>query len=159
MRDDPRVRRRPSLPLIVAVLVVFLVVSALLARIFGAASTERSAVTALIEDEARGDQAAMLDALYHCRSSPSCKRRVAEDANTLRRPGPISVLELTVSNGFPLAGSVGVTRIAWQPGHGLLPVTQCVRVRHTGNPLTGLGVELLAVTPRLKTNADCPKGF
>jgi hypothetical protein len=153
------VRRRPSLPLIVAALVIFLLVSALLARVYSSVSKERADVTALIDDESRGDQAAMLNALSHCRSSSACRERVAEDAATLRRPRPISVLQLSVSSSFPLDGSVGVARIAWQPAHGLLPVTQCVRVRHTGNPITGLGVELLAITPRIKTNGDCPKGF
>ena len=152
-------RRRPPLPLIVAALVIFLLVSAVLGRIYSSASNERSDVTALIEDEARGDQTGMLDALYHCRSSSACRQRVVQDASALHLPGPVSVLQLTVSTSFPLGGSTGVARIAWQPGHGLLPVTQCVRVRHTGNPITGLGVELLAITPRIKTNGDCPKTF
>jgi hypothetical protein len=156
----PRVRRRrPPLPLIVAVVVVFLIVSALLARIYSSVSAERAAVTALVEDEARGDQAAMLDVIYHCRSNPACRAGVAADATNLRRPGPVSVLDLTLSTSFPLGGTTGVTRIAWQPGRGLLPVTQCVRVRHTGNPISGLGVEVLAITPRIKTSADCPRGF
>ena len=152
-------RRRPSLPLIAAALVVFLVVSAVLARIYCSVSAERSAITALVEDEAKGDQAAMLSALYHCRSSPACRARVAQDASDLRRPRPISVLELTVSSSFPLGGDVGVARIAWQPAHGLLPVTQCVRVRHAGNPLTGLSVQLLALTGQIKTSGDCPTRF
>lgn len=154
-----RVRRRPPLPLIVAALVIFLLVSALLARIYSSVSSERSAVTALIVAESRGDQTTMLDALYHCRSSPACRARVAADAASLRRPGPVSVLQLTVSSSFPLGGTTGVTRIAWNSAQNLLPVTQCVRVRHTGNPITGLGVELLAITPRIKTNGDCPKRF
>jgi len=153
------VRRRQRLSLIAAALVVFVIVSATLARIYSSVAAERSAVTALVEDEARGDQAAMLDDLYHCRSSPACRARVAEDATSLRRPGPVTVLELTVSTSFPLGGDVGVTRIAWQPGHGQLPVTQCVRVRHAGNPLTGLSVQLLEVSTRIKTSGDCPSKF
>ncbi len=152
-------RRRPPLPLIVAVVVVFLLVSAVLARIYSSVSAERSTETALVQDEAHGNQAAMLNTLYHCRSSPACRERVAQDATELRRPSPISVLELTVSSSFPLGGTVGTARIAWQPAGGLLPVTQCIRVRHTGNPITGLGVQLLAITKRIKTDGDCPKGF
>ena len=151
-------RRRPSLLLIVAVLVVFVVVSGVLARIYSNVAAERSAVTALVEDEARGDQAAMLGAIYQCRASLACRARVAQDAVTLRRPGPVSVLQLTVSSSFPLFAGVGTARIAWQPGHGL-PVTQCVRVRHTGNPISGMGIQLLAVTVRVKTNGDCPAHF
>jgi len=152
------VRRRPPLPWIVALVVVFLVVSALLTRIYSNASAERSAITALVQDEARGDQAAMLADLYHCRTSSACRARVAEDATNLRRPTPISILELTVSTSFPLGGEEGTARVAWQPAHGL-PVTQCVRVRHPGNPITGLSVQLLAVSVRIKTDGDCPTRF
>ena len=141
------------------VVVVFLLVSAGLARIYSSVSAERAAITSLVQDEARGDQTAMLSALYRCRSSSACQARVAEDATDLRRPTPISVLQLTVSSSFPLGGDTGIARIAWQPAHGLLPVTQCVRVRHAGNPITGLSVQLLSVTLRIKTNGDCPKRF
>jgi hypothetical protein len=152
------VRRRPTLIATTAAVALFLVVSAVLARVYSSVSAERSGVTALINAEARGDQAGMLSDLYQCRSSAACRDRVAQDAASLRRPGPISVLELTVSSSFPLGGDVGVARVAWEP-HGQLPITQCVRVRHAGNPVTGLKVELLEISPRIKTNGDCPKRF
>jgi hypothetical protein len=152
------VRRRPTLIIIAAAVALFLVVSAVLARVYSSVSAERSGVTALINAEARGDQAGMLSDLYQCRPSAACRARVAQDAASLRRPGPISVLELTVSSSFPLGGDVGVARVAWEP-HGQLPITQCVRVRHAGNPVTGLKVELLEISPRIKTNGDCPKRF
>ncbi|HEY5318410.1 MAG TPA: hypothetical protein VIJ20_10545 [Solirubrobacteraceae bacterium] len=151
-------RRRPPLLLILAVVVVFLVVSALLARVYSSVSAERSGVTALVGAEARGDQAAMLTDLYRCRSSAACRARVAQDATTLRRSGHVSVLELSVSSSFPVLGETGVARVAWE-GTGELPVTQCVRVRHSGNPITGLKVELLELSARIKTSADCPKHF
>lgn len=154
----PRVRRGPRLLLIAALVVGFLVLSAALARIYSSVSAERSAITMLIDDEARGDQAGMLRLIYGCRSSPSCRARVADDATNLRRPTPVSVLELTVASSFPIVGSVGTARIAWQPAHGL-PLTQCVRVRHGGNPLTGLTVELLELSTKIKTSGDCPKRF
>lgn len=151
-------RRRPSLLLVVAVIVVFLVVSALLARVYSSVSAERSGVTALVSAEARGDQPGMISDLYRCRSSSACRARVAQDAISLRRAGHVSVLELSVSSSFPLLGKTGVARIAWEtPGQ--LPVTQCVRVRHTGNPISGMKVELLEISTRIKTNSDCPKKF
>jgi hypothetical protein len=153
------VRRRLPVPWIIAVVVVFLVVSAVLARIYTSVTAERSAITALVQDEARGDQAGMLGLLYRCRSSAACRARVALDATSLRRPTPISVLELTVSSSFPLGGEVGTARIAWQPAHGLLPVTQCVHVRYAGNPITGITVELLELSTKIKTSGDCPKRF
>jgi hypothetical protein len=158
LRDHHDVRRRRYLLLIVAVLVLFFVVSAGLARVYSSVSAERAGVTALVIAEARGDQAQMQRALYQCPSSPACRARVAEDATTLRRTGPVSVLELTVSSSFPLGGNVGTARIAWE-AQGQLPVTQCVRVRHAGNPITGLSVELLRISRRIKTNGDCPSRF
>jgi hypothetical protein len=158
LRDHPGVRRRPSLLVIVVVVVVVLIVSAGLARVYSGVSAERSGVTALVAAEARGDQAAMLDDLYQCRSSAACRARVAADATSLRRAGPISVLELSVSSSFPLGGNLGTARIAWNSPH-RLPVTQCVRVRHAGNPITGLRVELLEISRRIKTNADCPRSY
>ena len=149
--------RRRYLLLIVAVVVV-LVVGAMLARVYSSVSAERAGVTALVLAEARGDQGGMVRDLYQCPSSPGCRARVAQDATSLRRTGPVSVLELTVSSSFPLGGDVGTARIAWE-AQGQLPVTQCVRVRHTGNPLTGMSVELLRISPRIKTNGDCPKTF
>jgi hypothetical protein len=151
------VLRRRYLLLIVAVVLV-LVVSAVLARVYSSVSAERAGVTTLVVAEAHGDQAGMLRALYQCGSSPSCRARVAEDATSLRMAGPVSVLELTVSSSFPLGGDVGTARVAWE-AQGQLPVTQCVRVRHAGNPLTGLSVELLRISRRIKTNGDCPKTF
>jgi hypothetical protein len=152
------VRRRRTLIIIVAVVALFLVVSALLARVYSSVSAERSGVTALINAEARGNQARMIAELYGCRSSPGCRARVAQDATSLRYPGNVSILQLTVSTSFPLGGDQGVTRVAWEP-QGHLPITQCVRVRHDGNPITGLKVRLLEISPRIKTNADCPKQF
>jgi hypothetical protein len=152
------VRRRRTLLIIAAVVVLFLVVSALLARVYSSVAAERSGVTALIKAEARGDQAGMIADLYGCRPSAACRGRVAQDATSLHYPGSVAILQLTVSASFPLGGNVGVTRVAWEP-QGHLPITQCIRVRHDGNPITGLTVRLLEISPRIKTNADCPKTF
>ena len=140
------------------VVVVFLVISALLARVYSSVSAERSGVTALVSAEARGDEAAMISDLYRCGSSRVCRTRVAKDATSLRKTGQVSVLELGVSSSFPVLGETGVARIAWEtPGQ--LPITQCVRVRHTGNPISGMKVELLEISKRIKTSADCPTEF
>ena len=45
--------------------------------------------------------------------------------------------------------------MAWDVGWSL-PIVQCVRVRRAGNVLSGLRVELLEISPRIKTDADCP---
>jgi hypothetical protein len=140
------------------VVVVVLLVSAGLARVYSSVSAERSGVTALVEAEARGDTTTMLDDLYRCRASAACRARVAADATSLRRSGSISVLELSVSSSFPLGGNVGTARVVWEAPGGL-PITQCVRVRHAGNPITGFQVQLLEISVKIRTNADCPRTF
>ena len=144
--------------MIAVAVVVVVVVSAGLARVYSSVSAERSGVTALVEAEARGDTTTMLDDLYRCRASAACRARVAADATSLRRSGSIAVLELSVSSSFPLGGNVGTARIAWEAPGGL-PITQCVRVRHAGNPITGIDVQLLEISVRIKTNADCPRTY
>ena len=65
--------RRTYIALIALGLVGFLAVSALLARVFSADGAERSAVTSLIEAEARGDAEAMLQRMSGCDRDPSCR--------------------------------------------------------------------------------------
>jgi hypothetical protein len=48
--------------------------------------------------------------------------------------------------------------VVWTAG-GSLPIVQCVRVRRAGNVFSGLRVELLVLTRRIKTDADCPARF
>ena len=83
----------------------------------------------------------------------------ARPVSRLRKPGQISVLTLqTAAGGIPLGNSEGVARVAWRIGSGL-PIVQCVRVRRTGNPITGLHVDLLAVSKRIPSQSDCPQSF
>ena len=147
--------RRKYLVAIAVAIVVFLVISALLARVFSANSAEQSAITSLITAEAHGNANAVAGDILGCRTSPSCLQRATSNATYLKRPGAISIAELTPSTSFSLAGEEGTARVAWIVGTSK-PITQCVRVRRTGNVLTGLHVELLAVTSRLVTDADCP---
>ena len=71
----------------------------------------------------------------------------------LRRPGEVQILNYRPSIGLALTRQVGHGRVAWRtPGR--LPVVQCVRVRRDG-PLTGGGVELLALTDPIGAEASC----
>jgi hypothetical protein len=150
--------RRVYLLAIAAAIVVFLIISALLARAFSANSAEQAAITTLITAEARGDVNGVLNGLLNCRTSPACRQLAAGNATALKHPGAVSIAQLTPSTSFSLVGEEGTARVAWIVG-GSRPITQCVRVRRTGNVLSGLRVELLAVTPRLSTDADCPARF
>jgi hypothetical protein len=51
-----------------------------------------------------------------------------------------------------------VARVAWQAG-GSLPIVQCLRVRRAGNAVSGLRVELLELSRRIASDADCPARF
>jgi hypothetical protein len=151
------VRRGYVVAIAVGVL-LFLIISGLLARAFSANSAEQDAITSLVTAEARGDVNAVLDDILGCRTTASCRQRAATNAARLKHPGTVSIAQLTPSTSFSLAGEEGTARVAWIVG-GSKPITQCVRVRRTGNVLSGLRVELLSVTPRLKTDADCPRQF
>jgi len=147
--------RRIYLLAIAIAIVLFLIISGLLARVFSANSAEQAAITGLIRAEARGDASGVLNDLLDCRTSPSCRQQATTNATVLRHPGAVSIAQLTPSTSFSLAGEEGTARVAWIVG-GSKPITQCVRVRRTGNVLSGLRVELLAVTPKLPADANCP---
>jgi hypothetical protein len=100
----------------------------------------------------------MSDKIRGCAASLSCQARVAADAAALRRAGTVLILQLNPSAGFSLGSTLGTARVAWRAGSAL-PVVQCVRVRRAGNALTGQHVELLEISARIKTSADCPARY
>jgi hypothetical protein len=150
--------RRLHLLLIFVGLLVFLAISAVLARVLSIDGAERSAITSLMQSEASGNTAAMTGRIEHCRQSPSCEARVAVDVAYLHRAGSVAILELNPSAGFSLGSTTGTARVAWRAGSAL-PIVQCVRVRRAGNALSGLRVELLELSVRIKTDGDCPRRF
>jgi hypothetical protein len=151
--------RRWHVILLIAVgVVVFLVISALLARAFSIDGAERQAITALVQAEARGNTGAMTSDIQGCGASPSCRARVAQNASVLRRRGAVVILELNESAGFSFGSTVGTARVVWRAGSAL-PVVQCVRVRRAGNLFSGYAVQLLVLSVRIKTDADCPARY
>jgi hypothetical protein len=153
------VRRSHLIALIAAGVVVVLFVSAVLARVWNGDAAEQSAVTSLLRDEARGDPAAMVAAIRGCAGNPACRARATYDAATLKRPGSVSILQYEPSTGFSLTGTLGTARVAWEIIDETRPITQCVRVRRAGNALSGIRIELLAITRRLAADAACPSRF
>lgn len=151
-------RRRVTLVALALGIMVFLLISAVLARAFSVEGAERSAITLLVKDEAAGNQAAMVASIKGCASSAACRTRVTQDATALRRSGSVSILQLLPSAGFSLTSTVGTARVAWTAGSSL-PIVQCVRVRRAGNVLTGLQVELLKLSRRISSGSDCPRTF
>jgi hypothetical protein len=149
-------RRRPRLIALIALgVVAFLVVSALLARALSADGAERSAITSLVQAQARGDVAAAQSKVERCGSSPGCRARITSNIASLARPGSVTVLQLETSTGFSLGSTLGTARVAFRIG-GSKAIVQCVRVRRAGNVLSGLRIELLSVSGPLKGNASCP---
>jgi hypothetical protein len=143
---------------IAVAIVVFLLISALLARVFSANGAEQSSITALVRAEARGDVNGILDEIMGCRAAPACRRRAADNASALRHAGTVSIIQLQPSSSFSIAGTLGTARVAWDVGSSL-PIVQCVRVRRTGNAISGLHVELLEVSRRIESDAACPARF
>ena len=150
--------RRAYILAIAGAIIVFLVVSALLARIFSANSAEQSAITSLVKDEAHGDINAVIGDIAGCQASPTCRARASYNATTLKRPGAVSIIQIQPSTSFSIAGTLGTARVAWNAG-GSLPVVQCVRVRRNGNVVSGLKVDLLVVSRRIKSDTACPAHF
>jgi hypothetical protein len=151
-------RRATVIGLIVVGVVVFLVISALLARALSVGGAENSAITALVRAEARGDQPAVVTAIAGCAHSQTCRTRAAANAAALKRGGAVQIIEINSSAGFALGSTLGTARVAWLVG-GSLPRVQCVRVRRAGNVLSGYRVKLLKVSVRIPINADCPRHY
>ena len=132
---------------------LFLGLSGLMARALTGAGSERSEVLDLVRAQARGDAAAALDALPACRAQPACAAVVRDRVAELRRSGAVEILTYTPSVQVALTRRTGVGRVAWRAS-GSGPVVQCVRVRREG-PLTGAGVELLAISDPIGSEASC----
>jgi hypothetical protein len=142
--------------LLAVVLVLFVAISGLLAGFLSVEGVERDDLLTLLRAQARGDAPGMLAQLNRsCRANPKCVATVHANAVKLRRPGAVKILTLTSATAYSLTGATGPSRVAWTV-IGRLPVVQCVRVRRTGNPLTGIGVALLSLSAPIASEAECP---
>jgi hypothetical protein len=148
------VSRGRRLILLTAGVLLFLVISGILARWLATENTERDAELALLKAQAAGDEHAMLDQLSGCRSSSSCRAAVHDNVTRLRRPGAVKVLLLQSHTSYALTSSTGRTRVAWTV-IGRLPVVQCVLVHRGGNALTGISVTLLALSAPISNTGTC----
>lgn len=137
-------------------LIVFLAVSALLARWLSVENVERDADLELIEAQARGDAAGMLKLLHGCAQRPGCAAAVAANTHNPRllRHGAVKILDLNSATAYSLTGGTGKTRLAWTV-IGTLPVVQCIDVRRTGDPVSGIGIQLLSISAPIENEAGC----
>jgi hypothetical protein len=146
--------RRPAVLIAVGFGVfVFLGLSFLLARGLTGAGAERSNVLEVLEAQAAGDAAAVLAMLPACRAESACAQVTRARVENLKRPGTVQILNYRPSARLSLTRRTGTGRVAWRAGAGL-PVVQCVRVRREG-PLTGAGVQLLALSDPIGLESRC----
>jgi hypothetical protein len=136
--------------------VLFLAVSALLARFLQVDNVERDDELALVQAETKGDANGMLAALSGCRERPSCVASVRQNAANprLRRHGAVKILSLTSATANAPTATTGKTRLAWTV-IGTLPIVQCIEVRRSGNFLQGIDVALLSLSAPIPNEADC----
>jgi hypothetical protein len=139
---------------LIAGVLLFLVISVLLARFLSAENAERDQELALLAAQARGDLNGMLAQLTGCRHSPACLATVTSNASQLRRAGAVKILSLKSRTAYSLTGATGKTRLAWTV-IGRLPVVQCVEVRRTGNAVAGIDIALLSLSAPIGNEADC----
>ena len=147
-------RRRPALLIVAGFAVfVFLGLSFLLARGLSGSGTERGKVLDVLEAQAQGDADAVLAQLPACRAEPACAEVTRTRVQELEQPGAVQILTYEPSTRLSLTRRSGTGRVAWRVGTSL-PVVQCVRVRREG-PLTGGGVELLALSAPIGRESGC----
>jgi hypothetical protein len=148
----PARRRLRLWPAVVAGVVVFLVISALLARWLGTENAERDAVLAVLQAQARGDADAMLREI-DCRDA-ACEARVRANAARLRGPGDVTIVRIDSSTSHALTSRTGETRVVWLTPRRLTTV-QCFDVRRSGTPLSGQSVTLLDLSAPIDREAAC----
>ena len=151
-------RRRWIIAAIVLGVLVFLFIATLLTRAFNIGDAEDAAITNLVRAEARGDTTEVISLITGCRTDAACRARAATNTAALRHPGSVSIAEINPSSTFSVTSTHGTARVAWVAGNSL-PRVQCLRVRHAGSVLQGFTIELLVVSRRIASDADCPKRF
>jgi hypothetical protein len=133
-----------------------LLAGVVLARFLSVENTERDMDLAVIQAQARGDVKGVLAQLHGCRQSSSCVATVEANARNPRllRKGAVKILDLESKTAYALTGATGKTRLAWTV-IGTLPVVQCIEVRRSGNPISGIDVTLLSLSAPIPNEGGC----
>jgi hypothetical protein len=148
-------RRPVRLLLIALAVVVFLLISAGLARVLSANGAERSAIEGLIAAQARGDAAGMIARIDGCATEPACVALQRRNATGLRSPGRTQIVRLDASTSFSLGGTDGVARVVWTAPT-RTTIVQCVAVRRGGDVVGGLSVEVRSLSSPIGHQSSCP---
>lgn len=147
--------RRPRTVLLVSLgVLVFLVVSVELARFISSVTSERNAVYALLEDQARGDAAGVLGRLDDC--TGACATQTRATVARLATPGKPKILNYESPTKTTLGTRTGRARVAWAiVSRNGRPVVQCVTVRHTWSFVSGSTVSLRRLSAPIDNEAGC----
>jgi hypothetical protein len=149
------VSRPARIGLIVLGVVLFLAVSAVIARFLGAATAERDRATGILRLQARGDVEGVVNDIEGCRADPSCVSRIVAQVKRLRTPGRFEIVRVENVAGLAIGSRTDTARVVWRAGS-RLPTVQCVRVRRSGNPISGYDVDVLALGAPIGRESSCP---
>jgi hypothetical protein len=134
---------------------VFAAISVGVARELGASSAERNAAIDVVKDQARGDAAGVVRRIAGCRADASCAGRIRAQVSRLHTTAPLRVVRYDGLGGLSLGGRSGVARIVWKAGT-RLPTVQCVRLRRSGDVVTGYRIHVLDLSAPIGREASCP---
>ncbi|HST55107.1 MAG TPA: hypothetical protein VLJ42_04320 [Solirubrobacteraceae bacterium] len=140
--------------LIAAAVLLFLAISAQLARFLSTENAERDAIVVVLKAETAGNEPALLAGIAGCAQSVSCRATEQANIQRLRRPGAVKILTTKSATAYALSSQTGKTRVAWTV-IGRLPVVQCVVVRRHGSFLGGMSVDLLSLSAPISNTGDC----
>jgi len=152
------VSRPARIALIAVAAVLFVLVSAGVARVLGANSAERAEIDRLVAAQAAGDATRATQSVDGCGRDPRCTARIGAIVKRVAAPGTVSILRLDPSTTTALGPVTGTARVAWKVGS-RLPVVQCVRVRRSGSLVSGFTVRLLRVSTPIPRESGCPRRF
>jgi hypothetical protein len=125
-----------------------------LARWLTTENGERGRVVDLLDAQARGDVDAMLGEIDGCAARPTCAAAVRANASALRSPGKVEIVAYDSATSYALGATSGPTRVVWRTPDRLTTV-QCVQVRRTGSVLSGLSVNVTALSEPIRRTASC----
>ena len=146
--------RRARIALTAVGLLLFVVMSGLLARMLTVGNAERSAMLELAQAQAQGDERGVLRGVSGCGSGSGCRQRLPRIFARVRHSGAVKILRLDGPGGLAIAGRRGKARLAWKAGDAF-PIVQCFRLRTEGDPLRGYRVRVDSIEEPIQLEASC----
>jgi hypothetical protein len=146
--------RASRIALVALAVVAFAAISVFVARLLGAATSARNAVTDVIRLQVRGDAVGVVDRIERCGAEPPCAARVAAQVRRLHTPGRVQIVRVDNVAGFSLGSRTDTARVVWRAGR-RLPTVQCVRVRRDGNPIAGYDIQVLRLSAPIEREESC----